>query len=206
MQEESLYSATKWDIILELSKKRSSPLELSKSTSTSIANVSQQLRFLELAGIVKSQRISNRDKGQPRLLYSLAGNQSFLIATMPGFAAKKRCELSTRQRIIMSSWFLQDPRIHKPLEKFAIAIEDQLSDILFIGIKEGYENELIIFSSSATAAEKIRSTSSKVSDLKSQKIKVIAKKDNPTNADFEKYHVLHIENKIHQTLGEEVKK
>ncbi|MBU0472258.1 MAG: nickel-dependent hydrogenase large subunit, partial [Nanoarchaeota archaeon] len=89
MDQETLFTGSKWDILKLLEQKKMSPIELANASGTSTANISQQLRFLEIAGIVKSERISNRDKGQPRILYSLAGNSSFLISVAPGFVNKK---------------------------------------------------------------------------------------------------------------------
>ena len=89
MEQETLFTASKWDILKILSSGSKSPLQLAKLSNTSVANISQQLRLLEMAGLVQSKRISNRDKGQPRLLYSLAGNHSFLIASTQDFVDKK---------------------------------------------------------------------------------------------------------------------
>ena len=89
MDQETLFTGSKWDILKLLEGKEMSPIELAKESGTSMANISQQLRFLEMAGIVKSKRISNRDKGQPRIMYSLTGENSFLIMVTPGFVEKK---------------------------------------------------------------------------------------------------------------------
>ena len=72
MDQETLYTAAKWDILQHLADRKLSPIELSRLTGGSLANISQQLRLLDMAGIVQSERVSNRDRGQPRVLYSLA--------------------------------------------------------------------------------------------------------------------------------------
>ena len=55
MEIESLFSSTRWEILELLSKEKLSPIELSLKINTTSANISQQLRLLELAGLVKSE-------------------------------------------------------------------------------------------------------------------------------------------------------
>ena len=51
MDQETLYTATKWDILKLLEGQQLSPIEISKIAGSSLANVSQQLRLLEMAGL-----------------------------------------------------------------------------------------------------------------------------------------------------------
>jgi len=126
MEQETLFTASKWDILKMLSTGPKSPLQLAKLSNTSVANVSQQLRLLEMAGLVNSKRISNRDKGQPRLLYSLVGNHSFLISSSTDFVEKKFLQLSEYNKVILKIWFLDDPSVHYFLEKAFWHIEESL--------------------------------------------------------------------------------
>lgn len=134
MDRETLYTASKWDILKELERGPSNPLELSKACGTSIANVSQQLRLLEMAGLVVSERISNRDKGKPRVLYSLAGNLSYMISTSDNFVKKQLVRLSEYNKIIMRIWFYEHNELHYPLEKAFWRFEDSLDKIEFLAI------------------------------------------------------------------------
>ncbi|MBU1199334.1 MAG: helix-turn-helix domain-containing protein [Nanoarchaeota archaeon] len=129
MEQETLFTASKWDILKILASGNKSPIQLAKLSNTSVANISQQLRLLEMAGLVQSKRISNRDKGQPRLLYSLAGNHSFLIATSQDFVEKKFHKLSLYNKIILKIWFLDNPELHYYLEKAFWHVEDHLQKI-----------------------------------------------------------------------------
>ena len=81
MEQETLFTAAKWSVLKSLSFEKKSPLELAQANNTSMSNISQALRFLELAGLVKSERVSNRDKGQPRIIYSIAKDNAYLILT-----------------------------------------------------------------------------------------------------------------------------
>jgi predicted transcriptional regulator len=88
MEQETLFTSAKWNILKALALEKKSPLELAEIANTSMSNISQSLRFLELANIVKSERISNRDKGQPRVVYSLANDNAYLIITAEGLVEK----------------------------------------------------------------------------------------------------------------------
>jgi len=112
---------------LEVGKK--SPLDLAKETNTSVANISQQLRLLELAGFVKSERISNRDKGLPRILYNVADDNSYIVVSTPGFVDKKFLKLQDYQKCTLKIWFLDNPNLKRYVERFFWTIEKYLDKI-----------------------------------------------------------------------------
>ncbi len=136
MEQETLFTASKWEILKLLSEQQLSPIELAARSGTSVANVSQQLRLLEMAGLVKSERVPNRDKGQPRILYSLAGNHSFLIATANDFVEKKHVPLSAYNKVILKIWFSGRHELHYALEKAFWSIEHHLPKIDALAIDE----------------------------------------------------------------------
>lgn len=117
MEQETLFTSSKWEILKLLEKGSASPIELASLSRTSVANVSQQLRLLEMAGLVKSERISNRDKGQPRILYSLAGNSCYMISTASNFVNKKHHTMSDFNKIILKIWFHPQQELHYFIEK-----------------------------------------------------------------------------------------
>jgi hypothetical protein len=132
MELESLFSTSKWIILKLLSAGSKSPLELAQLSQTSLANVSQQLRLLELGGFVVRKRISNRDKGKPRILYSLRGDYAFVIVGMEGFAAKKALSLSAIQKSMLRIWFLENKEIQYFLERIVWTLEPDLEKIKLI--------------------------------------------------------------------------
>jgi predicted transcriptional regulator len=107
-----------------LSKSSKSPIELAEESSTSVSNISQSLRFLELAGIVKSERISNRDKGQPRVAYSLASDKAYIIVTSKNFVNKKLVFLDRNKQITLKIWFYDNEALQPFIEKAVQNIED----------------------------------------------------------------------------------
>ena len=145
MDPETLFTASKWDILKHLEKVPRSPLELSKLCGTSIANVSQQLRLLELAGIVTSDRISNRDKGKPRVLYRLAGQFSYLIATSGDFVDKKILPLSEINKIIMRVWFFERTHLQYTIEKAFWRIEEHIGSISYLSVDTTRESPITIY-------------------------------------------------------------
>ncbi|MBR9692794.1 ArsR family transcriptional regulator [Candidatus Woesearchaeota archaeon] len=146
MEQETLFTASKWQILQLLAERSLSPIELAAESSTSVANVSQQLRLLEMAGLVKSERIPNRDRGQPRILYSLAGNHSFLISTSNDFVQKKLFKLSNYNKVILRIWFYEKPELHYYLEKAFWNIEEHLPKIDAIALDESkQEVSMVLF-------------------------------------------------------------
>jgi predicted transcriptional regulator len=154
MEQESLFTSSKWDILKCLEKGNKSPIDLAKEAHTSLANVSQQLRLLELAGFVKSERISNREKGQPRVMYSLTENFSYLVVSSPGFVDKKFLKLEPYQKIICKIWFIPDRTFSYYLEKFFWSIEKHISKIQQISVDYSDSRKLNIFIVSENAEVK----------------------------------------------------
>ena len=137
---ETLFTATKWEILKLLESKPHAPIEIAKELGSSLANISQQLRLLEMAGLVQSKRVPNRDKGQPRVLYSMAGNLSYMIATTDNFVDKKVVKLSERNKSVLRIWFLEEDELRYALEKAFWQIEEHLPNIerlTYAGLEEG---------------------------------------------------------------------
>jgi DNA-binding transcriptional ArsR family regulator len=158
MDQETLFTASKWQILKLLSEQPLSPIELAARSNTSVANISQQLRLLEMAGLVKSERIPNREKGQPRILYSLAGNHSFLIAATNDFVEKKLLKLSSYNKAILRIWFYGKPELHYFLEKAFWHIEQHLDKVDGIAVDQRAEDPvtLVLFSRDQGLRDKMK--------------------------------------------------
>lgn len=129
MDQETLYTASKWDILEILGKGPKSPIQLAKLANTSVANVSQQLRMLEMAGIVKSVRLPNREKNQPRLLYSIVRQSAYLIALGPGYANKGYLQLDAYRNALMRTWFLEDKDVQVATEQALAELKDHMKKV-----------------------------------------------------------------------------
>ena len=99
----SLITGTKWEILQLLAKRKQSPSELAKKLKTTIANVSTQLRLLQTAGLIKSEK-ARLGKGKPRTVYSLADRFAFIVLLADGTAKAERIRLTTDQLKVLKKW------------------------------------------------------------------------------------------------------
>ena len=98
MDMETLLTGTKWEILKLLSEKKLSPSEIAKILNTTIANISQQMRLLQTAGIVKKEKTSAVKAGKPRTLFSLSHDYAMIIVFSKGFAEKKLIKITKEQK------------------------------------------------------------------------------------------------------------
>jgi len=145
MDQETLYTAAKWDILKMLEGKQLSPIEITKKTGGSMANVSQQLRLLEMAGLVKSERISNRDKGQPRILYSLAQDSCYVISTANSFVEKKRIPSTPSHQAMLKIWFLENQEVRTFAEKAFWKVEEYLPAMQALYLDQSCESPINLY-------------------------------------------------------------
>jgi predicted transcriptional regulator len=136
MELETLFTISKWEILTYLSKGKYSPLELSKKINTSIANVSQQLRLLEFAGLVHKEKVSQREAGKPRTLYFLANDFSHLVLVSKNYADKRLLPLTDHHRMLMRIWFIEDISLHYIIEKFCWKLEHLMPQLKAILVDE----------------------------------------------------------------------
>src|SRR3989338_9195055 len=125
MDYEQLFVESKWGILKLLSEDDYSPMELAEKMNTSISNISQQLRFLEMAGLVTKERVSNRDKGKPRAKFSIASDYLYGVVITKEFARKKLMPLAPRQKMMVQIWQLSEEQQYLA-EKFFWKIEEKV--------------------------------------------------------------------------------
>ena len=123
MEIEPLISGSKWSMIELLSEKSQSPTELAAKTGTSLANISQQLRLLEIAGLVKKERRGSKEKGKPHMLFSIASDSAYLVSICGGFSEKKLIPADAHHKAMMRIWLLTKPEMHESLERFCLDAE-----------------------------------------------------------------------------------
>lgn len=124
-----MFAEQKWNIIKSLSEGKFSPLQLSQRSKTTIANISQQLRLLEAAKLVKKEKVPNRDKGKPRSLFSLSSEFAYLVSAMNHFADRRLLRLENYHKPILRILFLDNEKLHYYLLKFYWKIEGYLDKI-----------------------------------------------------------------------------
>jgi len=141
---EPLFADAKWSLLKSLSVRDMSPLELANLLNTTISNISQQLRLLELAGLVSKVRVPNRDKGKPRMVYSLKGDCSYVISLGSDFAEKKLVQMSSHHRIVAKIWHMSLPEDHYYIEKLWWKLEDGNNINAFAVKLNGSGNEAVV--------------------------------------------------------------
>jgi len=134
MEIEPLISGSKWTIFELLSERSHSPTELAERTKTSLANISQQLRLLEIAGLIKKEKQKGRQKGKPHMLFSLNEDYAYVVSMFKGFSRKKLFPVDDYHKIILKIWCTSDAKMHKAIEKFYLDAERHLDNISTIAI------------------------------------------------------------------------
>ena len=132
MELEPLFTSTKWDILKALSRRKYSPLELSIELHTSIANISQQLRLMEMAGLVKTERTSASEKGKPRVLYSIARDCAYLVVMMNTFSGKSLIPITPHMSAIMRIWLMPDQSLHSGAEASLRLVEPLAPQAVYV--------------------------------------------------------------------------
>jgi len=170
-----ILNGTKWEILSTISQERASPLEIAKSYNTTIANISQQLRLLEAFGLVKKEKIPNRDKGKPRTLFSLKQDLAYIIPITKNFTKRKLLELTKHQKIILKIWFMENPEIRYIVEKAFWKIEPHLKSISSIFISLAGKNPEIIIVTEKSIPQLKNSPELRIEDQNSQMKKILIK-------------------------------
>ncbi len=83
---EHLLTGSRWEILQELARKPQSTSHLAKALKTTSANVSQQLKQLEIAGIIARKRAQGK---RVHYTYSIAKDVLHYIHVSPQIATKK---------------------------------------------------------------------------------------------------------------------
>jgi DNA-binding HxlR family transcriptional regulator len=159
MNIETLFTEQRWNILSVLSKGDFSPLQLAEKSNTTMANISQQLRLLEVSNLVTKQKIPNRDKGKPRSLFSLSDDYTYLVSAMKGFAEKKLVKLDKFHKILFRVFYLENIESQYYIEKFLWNIEEYIKEIDVIALKiEDDTIKVVIGSKNHKKIEKIKDT------------------------------------------------
>jgi predicted transcriptional regulator len=119
-----MFMEQRWNILQQLSRQSLSPLQLAGMTNTTIANISQQLRLLEAAGLVSKMKIPNRDRGQPRTLFSLMDNYAYIVSLMDNYAEKKLVKLNESQKSLLKILSIDDQDQRKKAEELYFKLRE----------------------------------------------------------------------------------
>jgi len=206
MNWDSLFSSQRWNILEIIAKKPSSPLEISEELNTSVAYVSQQLKLLEVAGIVIKEKTGFFEKGKPRNLYKISEDLIYISFLSEGESAKKSIHADEFKKIIIRIWLIEDLQISRSIEKIFWMLESDLKDLdgIYLDASKG-KSTLLILSDSKKVKQSAESL------LKKIETPIKVKVDSKENFDFEKlsdYYFIygtHLREQIIEKGGEKEK-
>ncbi|MBN2453953.1 winged helix-turn-helix transcriptional regulator [Candidatus Woesearchaeota archaeon] len=153
-----MFVEQRWNILQQLSKKSLSPLQLAGMTKTTIANMSQQLRLLEAANLVKKERVPNRDKGQPRTLFSLNDDYAYIVSLMDEFAEKKLIKLSGSQKNLMKILSIEDDELREKIQDIYFSLYGYFGKIDSFAMDLSSKPSILVVCSDAETRKKIEKT------------------------------------------------
>lgn len=135
MEAETILTGARWNLLKLIANHPRTIKELAELTNTSMANIVQQLRILELAGVVRP--IKRRlGRGKPSTLYTL-GNKAITIAITPFYAEKRVITPTPLESAILRLMMINDSNRLTLLRKILSLDKKILSKIDAIIYKEG---------------------------------------------------------------------
>src|SRR3989338_5935801 len=140
MEMETLFTEQKWKILYHLSNEEYSPLQLAELSGTTISNISQQLRLLEAAKLVEKKKISNRDKGKPRTLFTLSDDYAYLISVTKNFTSKKLLNLTEYNKTILKIWSIKNSSLHQHIAEAYGMLLPKISEFECVFLIENHDN------------------------------------------------------------------
>lgn len=132
MEIDSFLASPRWDILKIIIQKPSSPMEIAKQLEITNSFVSQQLKLLEAAGLVKKQKTGAFERGKPRSLFSISEESVYLVPLAKNSPDKKLLPLTREHKAIINIWCLEDKKIQIILQKFFWQIQNYLDKITAI--------------------------------------------------------------------------
>jgi len=96
--------------------------------------VSQQLKLLEAAGLVKKQKTGAFEKGKPRTLFSISQESLYIVPLAKNAPDKTLLHLSKENKITINIWALKNKKLQVSLQKFFWSIQPNLDAIENISI------------------------------------------------------------------------
>ncbi len=145
MELDSFLASPRWEILQLISAQPSSPIEIAAKLNTTVSYISQQMKLLEAAGLVKKEKTGAVERGKPRTIFSIAKELVYLTPLSNTFSTKKALYLTDYHKLVLKIWFTSNNSLHEPLHKLLIKIEKYFPKIDFIGIDSSKYPVKLIF-------------------------------------------------------------
>ncbi|MFT4250289.1 MAG: ArsR/SmtB family transcription factor [Candidatus Woesearchaeota archaeon] len=152
MRVEYLYSGSKWAILEELAKQPRSTSELAKTLNTSQANISQQLKHLELAGIITRKRTQRKNI---HYTYEITATYLHLVTIGPG-VAQQHTNKATNHEQLLATLYTHKHQI--PLLSLVLTRAELFKQAQTIAVLNREQPELLVLAENVTAFRENAST------------------------------------------------
>ncbi|MEM0465077.1 MAG: winged helix-turn-helix domain-containing protein [Candidatus Pacearchaeota archaeon] len=182
-------TSPRWEILKIIAEKPSSPVEIALELNTTVSYVSQQLKLLDAANLLKKEKTGAVEKGKPRTIFSLSNELFYLTIISKKISEKRLIPINDYHKAILNIWLLKDIEYHYFIEKFFWKLEEDIEEIDAIFL-DNYElkPKVIIISDSKKLRPKLEVF---VKKLKKEIEYVIISKSNFKKVSKDSFFVLH---------------
>ncbi len=140
MDFDMLLASPRWEILQIIAEKPASPVELAEKIGTTVSYISQQMRLLEVAGLIKRERTGAVEKGKPRTLFSVADELAYFVLLAKGFSSKKLIKTQESHKNILRIWSVEDVSLHFYIERLYWRLCDsEEAEGIFIQVASPYK-------------------------------------------------------------------
>lgn len=152
----SLLGEKRWEILESISISPASPTEIAEKIGTTVSYISQQLKLLEVAGLIKKTKTGLSEKGKPRNIYHLSEEFIHISSLENGFACQKNIKVNSHRKALLNIWSLNEESIQESVEKIYSKLKSDLQSISAIFAVQNETTKIIISTSSSAVQEKAK--------------------------------------------------
>ncbi|MCW8965914.1 MAG: ArsR family transcriptional regulator [Candidatus Pacearchaeota archaeon] len=136
MDLDTFLATPRWEILKIIADSPSSPIEIAKKLGTTVSYISQQLKLLDAAGLVKKEKTGFIERGKPRSVFSISEDLLHLTILTKDLSIKKKIDLTGYHKVILKIWSIENVSFHYFFEKLFWEIEKDLGDVDKIFIED----------------------------------------------------------------------
>ena len=132
MNYDLLVGEKRLEIIEMIAKKPSSPIEIAQNLAVTVSYVSQQLKLLEIAGVVNGKKTGLFEKGKPRKIYSVRKNFASILVINENNSFRKTIETDKSIAATLNILFLRQ-EYHYAVQRifWNLDFEKRINAVLF---------------------------------------------------------------------------
>jgi len=198
MDYNSFLGEKRWEILKIIVGGDASPIKISEKLRTTVSYVSQQLKLLEVAGLVSKVRTGLAEKGKPRNIYSV--NKEFMDFTLleKGFAVKKQLSVDYHKKAILKIWSIDDESYHIPIEKFFLGLEKDLGKIKGIFIQQSPKLKAFVI----TGSKEVENKANRILTSLGKELEVVFLAESDSVLFSEEYIPLYVSDEIKEGVNQ----